>query len=121
MSFAGVTTKSVAPLTGLFRPIQHTASLTCSGPLRLPNSDDWKTRGRLQHGCSNYIPRFDTAANLPASSVLRNFRRLSAMRCRVARVKVALLPPLSTVNVQRRHALRVMCALGSNSPFGDVG
>lgn len=66
--------------TGLFRPIQHTASLMCSWRRRLPNSDGLMKRERPQHESSNCIQRFGTIANSRASSVHQNLRRLWAMR-----------------------------------------
>ena len=77
--FVAVTTKSVARHAGLFRLIQHTASLMCSWRRRLPSSDGLKKRGR-QPGSSNFIQRFGTVANSRASSLRQNLRRLWAMR-----------------------------------------
>src|ERR1044072_2920021 len=72
--------KPVVPPTSPFRPILHTASPTCSWPLRLPNSDGWKGPDGPRPGCSNCIQRFATAANSRASTVLRRLRHLLATR-----------------------------------------
>jgi hypothetical protein len=107
--FVAVTTKSVARHAGLFRLIQHTASLMCSWRRRLPSSDGLKKRGR-QPGSSNFVQRFGTVANSRASSLRQNLRRLWAMRSahrRAARVKSELTSrvPLPLVSISRMHDL----------------